>query len=308
MSRLEDRCLGALLGLAAGDALGTTLEFSMPGAFEPITDMVGGGPFELQPGQWTDDTSMALCLAESLVECRGFDPEDQMQRYRDWYENGHLSSTGYCFDVGNTVLDAITQHALNGNPFAGPVGKNRAGNGSLMRLAPVPIYYQRQPAVAMVMAAESSRVTHGAPQSVDACKYYTGLMIGALHGIPKAKLLRPYYSPIPAYWENLELCQEIRDILHEDFTQVPICSISGSGYVVKAMEAALWCFARTDTFREGALCAANLGNDADTTAAIYGQLAGAYYGKSGIPEEWLQKLALRDTIEKLAFSLYQLSL
>ena len=103
---LRDRYRGALLGLAVGDALGTTLEFKRPGSFAPITDMVGGGPFGLKPGQWTDDTSMALCLAESLVECRGFDPVDQLRRYCRWYREGHLSSTGRCFDIGNTTRAA----------------------------------------------------------------------------------------------------------------------------------------------------------------------------------------------------------
>jgi ADP-ribosyl-[dinitrogen reductase] hydrolase len=96
-----DRYRGALLGLACGDALGTTLEFKPPGTFKPVTDIVGGGPFGLKPGQWADDTSMALCLAESLIECKGFDPVDQMRRYLRWYREGHLSSNGRCFDIGN---------------------------------------------------------------------------------------------------------------------------------------------------------------------------------------------------------------
>src|SRR5690348_11419095 len=103
---LIDRYRGALVGLAVGDAVGTTLEFATPGTFEPITDMVGGGPFELLPGQWTDDTSMALCLAESLLHCGGHDPRDQMQRYVRWWREGHLSSTGRCFDIGRTVASA----------------------------------------------------------------------------------------------------------------------------------------------------------------------------------------------------------
>jgi ADP-ribosylglycohydrolase len=91
---LRDRYRGALLGLAVGDALGTTIEFRLPGSFELISEIVGGGPFELEPGQWTDDTSMALYLAESLIDCRGFDPRDQMEPYPRWWKEGHLSSTG----------------------------------------------------------------------------------------------------------------------------------------------------------------------------------------------------------------------
>lgn len=105
---LAERYRGCLLGLAVGDAVGTALEFLSPGAFEPITDMVGGGPFGLKPGQWTDDTSMALCLAESLIACGALDPIDNLQRYVRWWREGHLSSTGRCFDIGNTVRAALT--------------------------------------------------------------------------------------------------------------------------------------------------------------------------------------------------------
>jgi ADP-ribosyl-[dinitrogen reductase] hydrolase len=124
-----------------GDAVGTTVEFKARGSFSPITDMVGGGPFGLQPGQWTDDTSMALCLATSLITKNGFDPADQMDRYWEWYKNGYLSSTGDCFDIGNTVRQALEKYKYTGDPFSGNKAANAAGNGSLMRLAPVPLYY-----------------------------------------------------------------------------------------------------------------------------------------------------------------------
>src|SRR5262245_22893371 len=135
-----ERYRGCLLGLAAGDALGTTLEFRPPGSFSPIDDMVGGGPFGLKPGQWTDDTSMALCLAESLIECLGFDPADQMERYVRWYRQGHLSSAGWCFDIGGTTSSALRRYMNDRNPYAGPTGPTTAGNGSIMRLAPVPLF------------------------------------------------------------------------------------------------------------------------------------------------------------------------
>jgi ADP-ribosyl-[dinitrogen reductase] hydrolase len=135
MDRIQ-RSRGCLLGLAVGDALGTTLEFKPPGTFTPITDMLGGGPFNLKPGQWTDDTSLALCLAESLIECRGFNPKDQMERYVRWWKEGHLSSTGECFDIGNTTRTALSAFLKTGNPISGPTDAYSAGNGSLMRLAP----------------------------------------------------------------------------------------------------------------------------------------------------------------------------
>lgn len=135
------RYRGSLLGLAAGDALGTTAEFKAPGTFSPLKDIVGGGPFNLKPGQWTDDTSMALCLAESLVSRNGFDAQDQMERYSRWRNEGYLSSTGRCFDIGNTVSQALVRFARTGDPFAGFADPRSAGNGSLMRLAPVPLFF-----------------------------------------------------------------------------------------------------------------------------------------------------------------------
>ena len=144
MERLS-RYQGCLLGLAAGDATGTTVEFSAPGTFPTVTDMTGGGPFRLQPGQWTDDTSMALCLAESLIARNGFDARDQMTLYTRWYLNGYLSSNGRCFDIGNTVKAALSKFAQTGEPVAGSTEPNTAGNGSLMRLAPIPMAYAENP-------------------------------------------------------------------------------------------------------------------------------------------------------------------
>jgi ADP-ribosylglycohydrolase len=155
------RYRGSLLGLAVADAIGTTLEFQPPGSFTPIDDMVGGGPFLLEPGQWTDDASMALCLAASLVEKQAFDPADQMDRYLRWYKEGYMSSNGRCFDVGNTVRDALHRYRQTGDPYAGSTDPYSAGNGSIMRLAPVPMFYGRDPIQAIEQPGQSSRTTHG---------------------------------------------------------------------------------------------------------------------------------------------------
>jgi ADP-ribosyl-[dinitrogen reductase] hydrolase len=152
---------GCLMGLAAGDALGTTLEFKPPGTFAPLLDMVGGGPFHLEPGQWTDDMSMALCLAESLLTCRAFNARDQMDRYVRWWKDGYLSSNGRCFDIGITISQALQRYAKTGDPLAGSADPQSAGNGSLMRLAPVPMFFAADPEKAVVMSAESSKTTHG---------------------------------------------------------------------------------------------------------------------------------------------------
>lgn len=265
-----DRFRGCLLGLAIGDAVGATNEFTTNPP--PIDDMVGGGPFHLQPGQWTDDTSMALCLAESLIACRGFNARDQMDRYLRWYTEGENSVIGRCFDIGNATSAALRRYQKTGDPFAGNPDPHTAGNGSLMRLAPVVLYYWPDRAQAIHFAAESSRTTHAAPEALECCRQFAALLCHTLEGLGKG-------AP-PAFGE-----------------------IKPTGYVVHSLEAALYCFHTTNSFRDGCLKSANLGGDADTIAAIYGQIAGAHYGEQGIPESWRQRLAWTDRIASLADAL-----
>jgi len=297
---IRDRYRGAMLGLAIGDAVGTTLEFQPPGTFNPITDMVGGGPFNLEPGQWTDDTSMALCLGESLIECGGFDPKDQMDRYMRWWHEGYLSSTDIAVDIGCTVSAALFKYADTGHPFAGFTDPNSAGNGSLMRLAPIPMAFRSNLARALWYAELSSRTTHGAPAAIDACKLYASMILAALNGATKEEILSPTLY-------NGQLVPEIREIADGSFKVKQPPQIIGSGYVVRSLEAALWAFYRSDTFEKGALAGVNLGDDSDTTGAVYGQLAGSYYGVDAIPAGWLEKLAMREFIEQLADDLLALS-
>jgi ADP-ribosyl-[dinitrogen reductase] hydrolase len=298
---------GALLGLAAGDAVGTTLEFKPPGTFVPVTGMVGGGPFRLEPGQWTDDTSMALCLAESLIEEQGFDPGDQMSCYVRWWRQGHLSSTGACFDIGGTVSSALSRFEVTGEPFSGSTDPHSAGNGSIMRLAPVPLFFASNPEKAIAMSAESSRTTHGTETAVDACRYLGALIVGALQGASKNSLLSDRFTPAPGSWDAHPLCQQIDVIAGGSFKDKEPPEIRGSGYVVESLEAALWAFHNSSTFEEGCLLAVNLGDDADTTGAVYGQLAGTYYGVKAIPEDWRETIAMRDAILAFADKLYTLS-
>lgn len=302
-----DRYQGCLLGLAVGDALGTTLEFERPGTFAPITDMIGGGPFDLQAGQWTDDTSMALCLAESLIEKQDFDPIDQLERYWRWYREGYLSSNGQCFDIGNTIALALMQFKRERQPYPGSTSPNTAGNGSLMRLAPVPMYYANVPREAISRCAESSRTTHGAQAAVDACRYFGGLLVAALRGVDKPMLLSEAFYFVPDLWKEAPLHAEIDEITRGSYKKKNPPEISGSGYVVRTLEAVLWTFYHTDTFEEGALMVVNLGDDADTTGAVYGQLAGAYYGASGIRQDWLDRLTMSAYIREQATKLYDLA-
>lgn len=288
-----DRYRGCLLGLAVGDAIGTTVEFKARGSFPPVTDMVGGGAFNLKPGQWTDDTSMALCLAESLVEKNGFDALDQMNRYLNWYENGYLSSTGRCFDIGNATRQALEKFKATGKPMSGSAHPSSAGNGSLMRLAPIALFYAPSRVKAQSFAGKSSRTTHAAKECVEACALFAGMLVSALDGDEKESILfKQGVSGIGS--------EKLRAIAKGEYKDKPAQHIRGNGYVVDSLEAALWCFWTTDTFSDAVLLAANLGDDADTTAAICGQIAGAWYGQSGIPIPWLERLCMREKITNLA--------
>ena len=286
------RFRGCLLGLAVGDAVGTTVEFQTRGSFPPVTDLVGGGPFRLKPGQWTDDTSMALCLATSLISKNGFDPVDQMDRYWNWYQNGYLSSTGQCFDIGNTVRQALETYKQTGKPFSGRTDPYSAGNGSLMRLAPIPLFYFPDLQKILWFAAESSRTTHGALECLEACQLFSEMVFNVLSGADKdSALFKTTYKPS---------MPKLKQIAVGSYRDQSVNGIKGSGYVVQSLEAALWCFYQTDTFEAAILQAANFGDDADTTAAICGQIAGAFYGESGIPIKWLDTLFMRAEISNLA--------
>nr|MDJ0848889.1 ADP-ribosylglycohydrolase family protein [Myxococcota bacterium] len=276
-----------------------TLEFTPRDSVEPIRDLVGGGPFGLKAGEWTDDTSMALCLATSLIERRGFDPRDQMNRFCNWADFGYLSSNGRSFDIGNTVAAALATYRATAEPFAGSTDPNTAGNGSLMRLAPVVLFFYPDRSRAIEFAAESSRTTHGAAECLCACKIFAELLIRALSGDSRSSVLSPV---------SCEACSPaLESVARLDFIGKTRSQIRGSGYVVHCLEAALWCFSETRSFRDAVLLAANLGEDADTTAAVCGQLAGAYYGASGIPGAWLERLVMREEMTTLAARLREAS-
>jgi ADP-ribosyl-[dinitrogen reductase] hydrolase len=303
----EDRFLGCLGGLAVGDAVGTTLEFRSPGTFRPIDDMVGGGPFDLEAGEWTDDTSMALCMAASLVERKAFDPQDQLERYCRWRSEGYMGSHGTCFDIGNTVRQALDNYLAHRKPDSGSKSPDSAGNGSIMRLAPVPMFFNSDAKAAIEYSGKSSTTTHGAKSCVDACRYFGGLIWAALDGFSKKDLLAPNFSPLKDEWKSQPLCPEIAEIALGSFKRKQPPEIRGTGYVVRSLEAALWAFYHSKDFRSGCLLAVNLGDDADTTGAVYGQLAGAYYGLAAIPEGWRTKLKHTELIADLSLKLLKAS-
>jgi ADP-ribosylglycohydrolase len=298
----KDRQRGMLLGLAVGDALGAAVEFAPPGTFLAVTDYRAGGPHGLEPGEWTDDTSMALALADSIADV-GWDLNDQAQRYVAWWRTGAYSVNGRVFDIGVTTCAALGRFLQTGDAWTtGDPSEHASGNGSIMRLAPVPIAYARlfpdRLDTLVERATESSRPTHASPQCLSACAYFGVVLAGLVLGLPREEVLQPDWQPLERVRELFPLHPEIEEVARGSFRRREPPEIRGSGYVVKSLEAALWAFHSATDFRQAVLQAVNLGDDADTTGAVCGQLAGAYWGESGIPPEWRDGLAGRELIER----------
>lgn len=315
--KVQDRYIGCLVGLAVGDAYGTTFEFTnrskMPK--ELPDDIVGGGPFNLKPGEWTDDTSMALCLAESLIE-EGWNADDQMRRYIKWWQEGYNSITGECFDIGGATRNALSWYNMHdGKEYVKDT--QAAGNGVLMRLAPIPMKFQDDKDSVMTLAscAFQSIMTHPSSQSIE-CSMLMGAMINKILSGERDKMKILSFDTLldenskQMYKElfekyNCQINQRIESIKKAEYKDAPAEKISGDGYCVYTFEAALWAFLGTDNFVDGLKKVVALGDDTDTTGAVYGQIAGAYYGINNIP--WVDKIAWIDKIKKLAEDLYNKS-
>lgn len=306
---VRDRRRGCFLGLAVGDALGAAVEFQAPGSFEPVCDYRAGGPHGLDPGEWTDDTSLALALADSIADV-GWDLDDQADRYVAWWRTGKYSSNGRVFDIGITTSAALMRFVETRDArHSGARDERSSGNGSIMRLAPVPIAYYRclpnQLAILGERAAESSLPTHASGQCLSSCRYLALVLAGLISGVDRREVLSPDWAPLRQLREIEPLHDEVGEVAEGSFRRRKPPEIAGSGYVVKSLEAALWAFHQAADFRDAVLDAVNLGDDADTTGAVCGQLAGAYWGESGIPAAWLAGLAERETIEGILGSLLE---
>ncbi len=299
---MKDRGRGALVGLAVGDALGAAVEFRQPGSFAPVTGYRSGGPHRLEAGEWTDDSSMALALADSIAT-KGWDLNDQAQRYVAWWKTGKYTVNGRCFDIGITTRAALGNFVAGGDALASGERSERAsGNGSIMRLAPVPIRYARlypnDIESLSILAKESSLPTHASLQCTSACRYLATVLAGLIQGEDPELILSPDW-PALAELNDLEpLHPAVQEVALGSFKRKRPPDVRGSGWVVESLEAALWAFHDADSFEDAVLKAVNLGDDADTTGAVCGQLAGAYWGESNIPAALRSGLARRDMIEK----------
>jgi ADP-ribosyl-[dinitrogen reductase] hydrolase len=305
----QDRQRGALVGLAVGDALGAAVEFQPRGSFAPVTGFRGGGPHGLEPGEWTDDTSLALALADSIVHA-GWDLNDQAERYLAWWTEGRYSVNGHCFDIGGTTSRALARfQRLRDARASGERAAEASGNGSIMRLAPVAIRHasafpERLTELAE-RAAESSLTTHASEQCLSACRYLALVLCGLMHGLPRSEVLAPDWPALAKLHEQFPPHPAVAAVAAGSFRAKSADEIQGAGHVVKSLEAALWAFHQAADYRDAVLRAVNLGDDADTTGAVCGQLAGACWGESGIPTEWRVSLARWDLIDGLLTALLE---
>lgn len=303
MATLEDRQRGCLLGLAIGDALGAAVEFEPPGTFDPVMDYRGGGPHGLEPGEWTDDTSLALALADSIADV-AWDLDDQAARYVRWWRTAEYSSNGRVFDIGITTQQSLRRFEATGDARTSGAREERSsGNGSIMRMAPVPIAYHRWLETDLERlvghCGESSVPTHASEQCVAACQYFGLLLAGLIQGESRDHVLAADWPPLRRLRELTPTVPLVERIMEGSFRQRQPPEIRGSGWVIESLEAALWAFHAAADFPEAVLKAVNLGDDADTTGAVCGQLAGAYWGAPGIPASWLTGVARRDLIDDI---------
>jgi ADP-ribosyl-[dinitrogen reductase] hydrolase len=293
---LKDRYRGLLLGLAAGDACGQPAAYRRPGTFTPIGDLIGGGPFDMPRGAWTDETAMALCLAESLLASDGPDVDDQLSRYLRWQGEGHWSSTGTCIGISATTARALAKARWSGNALAGSHDPATGEKEPLARIGPVVAMLLADPEEAIEAAVEATRVTHQAPVTLDAVRYFAALLVGALQGASRVELTGPQFSPCEGYWDRHRLRPAVEAVARGSWAEKAPPRIFGGGQAIDGLEAALWAFSRGSSFRDAVLAAVNLGGDADTNGAIVGQLAGAHFGAAGIPPAWRSSIALAPRI------------
>jgi len=281
----EDQAVGSIIGLAVGDALGTTLEFLTDPSSDRATwhtEITGGGPFHLVPGGWTDDTSMALALIQAYLDKGDFNPELIGQYFVDWYREGLYSHTGTCFDIGHTTRKALDciDLKLNGNsPYQGDADPQSSGNGGIMRLSPCVVANHENLEAAINDSVNQSRITHASPE----CILYAELLAKVLfYGDPFISDVEDYVLPDNTSWDDLK----------------------STGYVKDTFTCAMWTARNTSTFEECLIQTVNRRYDADTTGAVAGQIAGAMYGLSGIPDKWIDRLIWGDKIKQYALDLY----
>ncbi|KAE8411992.1 ADP-ribosylation/Crystallin J1 [Aspergillus pseudocaelatus] len=311
---LNSRTLGSIWGVCVGDALGGPVQFMDPGTFEPITGLEYVKPFHQPAGSYSDDGSMTLALAQSIIDSQGnYNHALSIQYFVDWFATGRFSTIDRAWDVGYSTRSALqswrkrgtedlqrTQDVINQKLDM----EHRSGNGSLMRIAPIGLALWSDPGEARRVAREQSRVTHPVLGCLEACEVYTLLVCGILSGKSKehiCNIINEYKFTDSALTQRLCSYKTVSDWQAKSAPEM-----RSSGWVVDTLEVALWGFFKYDCWAEGALAVANLGGDADTAAAVYGGLAGAFYGIESIPTEWVDGMQNKGFIAEVAGKLSEI--
>lgn len=284
--------MGSILGLAVGDALGAPVEFKAKGSFPYISRYQDGGEFNLKAGQWTDDTSLMLCLLSSFVEKKTFDLDDQMNRFLKWWKQGYMSSTGECFDIGNTTKASLSRFEQSKLALSGETS-DKASNGALMRLAPVPLFYHYDLSLSLHHTALQCQTTHAPTDCIESAQLLSYVLTSLLNGESKESVLS--FKDYP-----LQVSEKFLAIVRGDIFKLSEEKINAEGLAYNTLEAALYAFFHFDNFYDGLLFVVNLGDDSDTVGAVYGQIAGCAYGYNNIPAFLLEGLFQREKIELLA--------
>ena len=307
--------LNGIMGVVVGDALGCPVQFESRDevARHPVTGMRGYGTFNLPEGSWTDDSSLTIALLESIRRTGKIDLDDIMENFMKWFYNGEFTPYGESYDIGRGTMQAINRYSKNrkAKKCGGDEEWNN-GNGSLMRIMPACIYctvmessgmYSDRDAIDAIHSVGG--LTHAHIRSNIACGLYFfmakyilfregSLQESILEGLTQGFA---FYESYLADKENLHYYDRLKDL--EAFKSLPADKIKSTGYVVDALEAAVWSLLTTGSFNQALLKAVNLGDDTDTVGAIAGGLAGLYYGYDSIPEEWLSAIKRREWIEEM---------
>ena len=308
---MKQKIYNTLYGAIVADALGVPVEFKDRALLKkkPVTDMIGYGTYNLPKGSWSDDSSMTLCLAESIGRRGGVDYEDVMKNFYAWYKHSKFTPDHHVFDIGRTCHSAIMNFRQGIEATdCGLTDEQSNGNGSLMRISPLPLYLfnlfgaeAMMQEDAIVFIHNVSRLTHGHKISLIGCDIYCAVMIEILNGTKKEELLQKALPKIGEFVRhNSEYAPALAKydrITHMSFAGLSEDKIKSSGYVVDTLEAALWCFLTTGNYRDCVLKAVNLGSDTDTVACVAGSIAGLYYGE--IPEDWIKAIRNKKLVDKI---------
>ncbi len=307
INKMKNKIESALLGLAVGDALGVPVEFESRTYLKenPVTDMFGFGTHHQPIGTWSDDSSLAFCLAESL--CSGYNLNDIARNFVKWYSAELWTPHGQVFDIGIATRNAILNIAKGHQPdLCGGFSESDNGNGSLMRILPLVLYLQKENDIEIIYqkVKEVSSITHAHFRSVLACFIYIVFCLEILKDKDKFESYKKMQFILSEFLKDKSFNPvevELFDrILKNDISKYNVNEIHSSGYVLHSLEASIWCFLNSDSYQETVLKAVNLGQDTDTTGAIAGGLAGIYYGLDDIPHKWIDNLARVNDIKDLA--------